>query len=951
MSSTSGLSGDQPVYRILGPLEIRDTDGGELRIPPGRQQIVLAALLVEANRVVSLDQLIEAIWYTSPPATARTQVQICVSRLRRALAAAVGPDTLVTRGPGYELQVADGQLDARTFTDLVAGAAEKTRAGELEEASRTLDTALALWRGPALSGVGSRLLEARANRLDEQRLNAVEAHFDLGLRLGRHHQLIGELAGRVSENPLRERLRGQLMLALFRSGRQAEALETYRAGRELLVEQLGLEPGDELRRLESAILSDDAGLRRNPGPEAAAAPAHPPVVPFQLPADIADFSARDDLIEHTERLLLGGPARRATPVVVLAGKPGVGKTVLAVHVAHRIADDHCPDGQLYCDLGGTRAHPAEPLDVLGRFLRALGVPGPAVPASVDERAELYRQRLAGKRMLVVLDDAESERQVRDLLPGRSSCVVLVTSRVRLTGLAGAGVLDVDVLDPDRATGLLATMIGAERVAAEPVAATALVRLVGGLPLALRIVAARLAARPSWSLAWMLERLSDERRRLDELAHGELMVRASLALTYDGLAGDARRLLRLLSCLDRLSFPVWVAAVLLETDPVRAADLLERLVDAQMLEISAVERDGSPRYRFHDLIRLFAREQLDEHEQPAGRHAALARVASGWLGLAREAHHRIYGGDFTVLHGSAPRLHPPDSAVDRILTDPLVWFEDEQDNLCSTVALAAEAGLDEWAWDLAVTLVALFENRCYYDDWERTHRLALAAVRASANRRGEAALLCSLGSLHLSRARPDAAAEPLARALATFEELGDAHGKAMAHRNLALLDEARGAEAQAQARFECALIEFRLAGDPVGEAYVLGRLAQTELDAGREERAGAYLAEALRICDRTATPRVEVQLRYRLGGLLMRQGRHEEAAELLAGLLTRARAARDLAGEARILHRLGLAHAGLGRRDSAERLLREALELQTRITGGAPDNGVRADLAALEALPG
>ncbi len=949
MSLTSGPAGDEPVYRILGPLEIRDLAGGELRIPPGRQQTVLAALLVEANRVVSLDQLIEAIWYDDPPATARTQVQICVSRLRRALAAAVGPDTLVTRGPGYELHVADGQLDARTFAGLVSGAAERTRTGALEDASRMLGTALALWRGPALSGTGSRLLEGKANHLEEQRLNAVEAHFDLGLRLGRQHQLIGELASQVAANPLRERLRGQLMLALFRSGRQAEALETYRAGRELLVEQLGLEPGDELRRLEAAILADDAGLRRSPAPEAPAALAHPPVVPFQLPADIADFTARDSLIEHTERLLLGHPGRRATPVVVLAGKPGVGKTVLAVHVAHRIAEDHCPDGQLYCDLGGTRAHAADPLDVLGRFLRALGVPGPAVPGSVDERAEMYRHRLAGKRMLVVLDDAQSERQVRDLLPGSSSCVVVVTSRVRLTGLAGAGVLDVDVLDPEQATRMLATMIGTERVAAEPAAVDALVRLVGGLPLALRIVAARLAARPSWSLAWMLERLSDERRRLDELAHGELMVRASLALTYDGLAGDVRRLLRLLSCLDRLSFPVWVAAALLEGDPMRAADLLERLVDAQMLEISAIERDGSPRYRFHDLIRLFAREQLDDHEQASGRRDALARVASGWLGLASEAHHRIYGGDFTVLHGSSPRRRPPADAVDRILADPLRWFEDEQDNLCSIVALAAEAGLDECAWDLAVTLVALFENRCYFDAWERTHRQALAAVRAAANRRGEAALLCSLGSLQLSRSRPDAAAEPLATALATFEDLGDAHGTAMAQRNLALLDEARGADPRA--RFERALVEFRAAGDPVGEAYVLGRLAQTALDAGDEERAAAHLAEALRICDRTGTPRVEVQLRYRLGGLLMRQGRHGEAAELLAGLLARARAARDVAGEARILHRLGLAHAHLGRHETAERLLVEALELQTRISGGAPDDRVRADLAALQALPG
>ncbi|MEC3978289.1 AfsR/SARP family transcriptional regulator [Amycolatopsis sp. H20-H5] len=948
MSSTSGQSGDKPVYRILGPLEISDAAGRELRIPPGRQQTVLGALLLDVNRVVSLDRLIEAIWYSDPPATARTQVQICVSRLRGTLATIGGTGDLMTRGPGYVLLVADSQLDADAFATLVAESAELTSKNALEEAAQLLGRAIALWRGPALSGTTSRTLEAKASHLDEQRLNAVEAYVELRLRLGRHHQLIGELAGLVTAHPLRERLRGQLMLALYRSGRQAEALETYRAGRELLVEQLGLEPGDELRQLETAILAGDSGLQQSPAPAPVAEP--PAVVPFQLPTDIADFTGRDVLIGHAERLLLGGVGKRATPVVVLAGKPGVGKTALALHIAHRLAESRYPDGQLYCDLGGTRAHPATPLDVLGRFLRALGLPGAAIPDSVDERAETYRHLLAGKRMLVVLDDAGSERQVRALLPGSSSSVVLVTSRTRLTGLAGAGVLDVEVLDTTQAIGMLATMIGDDRVAAEPAAAQALVRLVGGLPLALRIVAARLAARPSWSLAWMLDRLSNERRRLDELTHGEMMVRASLALTYDGLEPDVRRLLRLLSAFDCLSFPAWVAAALLEVDLFHAADLLERLVDAQMLEVSAVEEDGSPRYKFHDLIRLFAREQLDEHEQVAGRHAALGRVAGGWLGIAREAHNRIYGGEFTVLHGQAPRWLPPATYLDRILADPLVWLEAEHDNLCSIVTLTAEATLAEWSWDLAVTLVALFETRCYFDEWERTHRQALEAVRAVGNRRGEAALLCSLGSMHLSRAQPEAATAPLTAALTTFDALGDAHGKAMARRNLALLDQAGGDEQAASARFHQALAEFREAGDPVGEAYVLGRIAQIELDGGDEEAAGARLTEALRICLRTGTPRVEVQLRYRLSELMMRQYRHEEAAQVLAEVLEMARAARDLVGEARILHRLGLVQGKLGRRERAEQLLLEALEVQEQISGATSGTRMRADLATLQELP-
>ena len=761
---------------------MQDPAGEDYRIPPGRQQIVLGALLLEVNRTVSLDGLIEATWETDPPATARTQVQICVSRLRGRLAAADGGEHIVTRGPGYALLAGDDEVDARSFQRLVAESDALTGEGRLAESEQVLGAALALWRGPALAGLSSRGLEAGIAHLDEQRMLAIEAHVELGLRLGRHQQLVGELTDLVARHPLREQLRARLMLALYRSGRQAEALETYREGRDLLVEQLGLDPGEELCRLEAAILAGDPALNLDAARPVTtlppARPALPPAAgPFQLPTDIADFSGRAELLADVDRLLRAAAGNRATPVVVLAGKPGVGKTAFAVHLAHRLAEGEYADGQLYVDLGGTRRHPATAMEVLGRFLRALGVAADAVPRTLDERAALYRQLLANRRVLVLLDDADSDGQVRALLPGTASCLVLVTSRVRLTGLAGADVLDVEVLDTGQALQMLTTVIGADRVAAEPAAVEALIRLVGGLPLALRIVAARLAARPRWSLAWMLGRLTDERRRLDELEHGELMVRASVAMTYDGLEGDARRLLRLLSVLDTPTLPAWVGPALLGADPRTGADLLERLLDAQMLEFSSLDLDGSPRYRFHELIRLFAREQLEQLETPADRQAALGRVASGWLGLAAEAHRRIYGGDFTVLHGPAPRRPPPADYSDRVLTDPLAWLEAEHDNLCSVVRTTAEAGLDEWSWDLAGILVALFEARCSYEDWESTHESALAAVRAAGNARGEAAVLCSLGSMHLSRGRPEQAAGPLARALETFTALGDELGLA------------------------------------------------------------------------------------------------------------------------------------------------------------------------------
>jgi DNA-binding SARP family transcriptional activator len=952
--SVPSITPPPPIYRILGPLEVGNGPDSEFRVPPGRQQIVLGTLLCEANRVVSIDHLIDATWEDNPPPTARTQVQICVSSLRRDLSRIGCVEAIVTRVPGYLLQVAKGQLDFQVFVQLTAKADALVRTGDLEQAAELLRLALALWRGPALSGATSRVLAAKGIQLDENRLAALESYLDLELRVGRHHQVVAEVGALVVEHPLRERLRGLLMLALYRSGRQAEALEVYRAGRRLLIDELGLDPGEDLRRLEAAILAGDPALRLDQ-PAASIAPT-PPVapdrpVPFQLPADISDFTGRAEWIEQAERLLTGAAGQRATQVLALAGKPGVGKSALAVHIAHRLLETHFPDGQLYCDLGGTRTHPTTAYDALGRFLRALDIPGPSIPDSVDERAEMYRQRLGRQRMLIVLDDACAHDQVLSLLPGSNTCAVIVTSRIRLTGLPGARVLEIDVLEPDQAIEMLAAVIGQERVAAEPAAAQALIRLVGELPLALRIVAARLAARERWSLAWMLERLSDERRRLDELAHGGMMVRASLALTHDGLEPDARRLLQLLGVLDGLSFPTWVAAALLDADLYRATDLLELLVDAQMLEIAAVDINGSPRYKFHDLIRIFAQEQLEQHEHEEQSRSAVGRVVGGWLALASEAHSRIYGGDFTVLHGAAPRWNPPRPYADRLLADPLLWLEAEHSNLCSAVTLAVSTGLDEACWDLAVTLVTLFERRCYFHDWERTHQQALTVTQAAGNRRGTAALTCSLASMYLSGPRPWAAEDLITSALEAFGEIGDVHGTAMARRNLALLLHRAGDIGQAAPAYRTALEEFRRAGDPIGRAHVLSQIARIEMDDGDEELAGDRLHEALDICREFGNQRVELQVRFRLTELTIRQGRLREADAALADLLVAVRAGRDIIGETRILRRSGLVKSELGDLAAAEDLLRVTLDVCEHAMdhGGAAET--RLELALVLAARG
>ncbi|MFI5761709.1 AfsR/SARP family transcriptional regulator [Streptomyces sp. NPDC051563] len=994
---------DSVVFRILGPLQVTGL-GGPVRIPPGRQEVILAALLLEANRVVSTDYLVDLIWDDEPPDTARTQVQICVSRLRKLFSTAAVPAAITTRPPGYVLKTEGDLVDSALFARTVAEARALAKQGALGEAAELLRTAAALWQGDCLSGVSSDTLRSKALQWDEERLTVAETRIGLELELGRHHQLVGEIQLFVRVHPLRERLRGQLMLALYRSGRQAEALESYRVGRELLVEELGLEPGAELRALESAILAGEVAPPSRPGagdygtgdpgrgtgtrtgtgtaPAAAAPPAAAPAeavagtvaaaslttgdapvperpaplpaapgaasyreeVPRQLPADTSDFVGDEVLIEAIERTLLaeGG---RAVGLAVVVGKPGTGKSTLATHIAHRLSENAFPDGQLYCDLRGTGT-PATSSEVLGRFLRALGIPGPVIPESQDERAEMYRTLMASRRVLVVLDDAASESQIRPLLPGSRSCAVLVTSRVRLTGLPGAHRVELDVMSTEHALELLVRVIGEERVRREGASAEALIRTVGGLPLALRIVAARLAARPHWTLASMVHRLANERHRLDELTHGEMTMRASLSLTHDGLAAADRRLLRLLSLAKGPTLPGWLAGALLDDDRPFPCDLLEPLVDVQMLDVVGVESTGGFRYRFHEIIRVFAREQLAAHDEPAAQKAALGRMLGGWLSLAEQAHRRIYGGDFTVLHGSAPRWEPPAPCVDELLVDPLEWLDSEHANLVQAVEHAAAAQMDELCWDLATTLTTLFEGRGYFDDWERTHQLALEAVRAAGNKRGTAALLSSMGVLHLGRSQKEESRAALTSALGLFQELGDPHGLALCHRDLALLERMQGNEDRALTLYDRALRDFDRVGDVVGRAIVLTQSAQIWMVRGQASAAQDRLDEALGIYRAVGYTGGQARTLRRAGQLSQARGEHERAVRTFTEVLELCRDSGDVIGEGHLLRDLGHAHAELGRGEAARGFYAQALSVREQIMDQGGAALVRLDLARL-----
>ncbi|HEY3607853.1 MAG TPA: BTAD domain-containing putative transcriptional regulator [Pseudonocardiaceae bacterium] len=924
-------------FEVLGPVAVVG-DGRRAQLRAHRQRAILATLLLAANRVVSSERLIDAVWEDAPPATARSQVHICVSAIRGLLREFGGADPIETGPSGYLIRIQPGQLDSHRFEQLTTEATGLAQRGQLAEAVAVARRALDLWRGPALDGLNSSTIATRATRLDEDRLVALESCADWGLRLGRGRELISELAERVAAHPLRERSRAQLMLALHRSGRQAEALEVYRDGRRELI-GLGLEPGDELRRMETLILANDPELMVGEQAPVVLAPAR------QLPADIADFVGRADLVDRLTGLLADSAAHDAVPVVVASGIGGVGKSALAVHTAHLLARSPFTDGQLYADLGGSLAHPRGPGEVLSRFLRALGVFHTAIPDNVDERAELYRSLLADRRMLVVLEDVGTEDQVRLLLPGSSTCGVLITSRAKLVGLAGARVVDVPGFGERDAADLLGRIAGQDRVATERAEVAELTRLVGGLPLGLRIIGSRLAVRPHWTLQQLARRLADEGHRLDELAHGDLGVRATISLTYQGLPDRERLLLRLLCDFDTDGFPDWLAAAVLDIDQFDASELLENLVEAQLVDVTAGGAGVPAHYRTHELVRIFAREQAanDPAEQ---RAAALARVCGGWLSLAELAHQQLYGGQFTVMHGSAARWPVRLAAV-----EPLRWLDVERTNLCAAVRQSAAAGLDELSWDLAMMLVTLFEARAYVDEWEETHRVALAATRAAENRRGEAAMLCSLGSLYVSRGQTEQAKSVLIPALRTFMALDDPHGRALAARNIATVHYQEGELNQAQARYQQALADFRLLGDRVGEAHVLINLARIDLVTGRPDDAIAQLEDALRLSRQAGHRRTEAQALHRMGEAQLAKGRAKDAGHTLRSGLALVRTSGDRIGQMHTLHALGRTHLALGQLENAEYCLREALAIACEAADRLAITQLQPDLATVLARRG
>ncbi|PZS23161.1 MAG: AfsR family transcriptional regulator [Pseudonocardiales bacterium] len=815
-------------FEILGPLRARQGEQ-PVQLSAPMPRTLLGVLLTRSNTPVPVDLLVDALWAGERDPRAAKKLQLHVHRLRRALG---DPGRIRFDNGGYTLLVHPGELDAERFESALA---DSTAISEPARAVGMLRTALRLWRGDPFSDITDLpLLRAEADRLTERRLAGLAQLYCAELACGHANAIIPELAELAAGHPMREQLQGLLMTALYQAGRQAEALEVYHRTRSALVEQLGLEPGNELQRLEHAILTGDPMLE---------APTTPFITPAQLPADITDFTGRRAQLATVAHLAAAAD-RVATVLVAITGKAGVGKTTLAVRAAHRLRAQY-PDGQLFVDLRG-HAHPLTPADVLARFLRSLGVDRMAIPEDADERAALYRSRLADRRLLIVLDNAECEAQLRPLLPGTPGCAVLVTSRTRLAGLTGARLVDLDIFEADQAVELLARLAGPRRVATEPAAAREIVRLCGFLPLALRVAGARLGSRRHWPLSRLEADLANEQHRLDKLQLGDLDVRASLALSYRGLDAMPRRAFRLLGLLEVRDFAPWVAAAMLDISQLQAEELVDTLVDTHLLDVAGQGGSGQLRYRFHDLLRAYAREVAGAEETAADRQAALDRAFGGWLALAEGAACYLTSSTLAETFESGIGWRPDGAILKAVITDPCGWFKVEWPAVAGAVeqAFCVESG--QLGWALGVRLARIFLVRGYYDDWRNVCELMVTGARRAADGAADGMALRAPAELHRLALRLDEALEGVEEILRACAGAGGRAGHPTVAGSI-------GSVSEALPRLDSALTSLRESADPHSDAAAMRRLGTVHRLQRSQEKAARCVQQVLEALDVFSDP--------------------------------------------------------------------------------------------------
>lgn len=930
-------------FGVLGPLQVLADDSGErTAISAARLRALLAVLLWRAGQPVPADELAELVWDGAPPRQASDATRALVMRLRRQLDERAAA-RIMTRAPGYAIEVSGDELDAAQFETLTREAGAAVRAGQWAQAQRTASQALGLWRGDPLTDIPSQMLrDLWLPHLDQLHLQALEWQVEADLHGGRHEELIPELQDLTARHPLRERFHGQLMLALYQCGRQAEALAAYFSARDALVAELGVEPGPDLRDLYQQVL-DSAPVLAATSPTRLAAAEPMRVTPRDLPLTVPDFTGRSAELQALSGLL-DRPGQQVPGTVVISaigGTAGVGKTALAVHWAHQVADRFA-DGQLYANLRGfdPSGNPAATTEVVRGFLNSLGVPPEQVPSTAGAQAALYRSLLAGRQILIVLDNARDEQQVRPLLPASQRSLVIITSRNQLTGLAvdgGAQLIGLDLLNQDEAVQLLTTRIGKSRVAAEPGAVGEIARLCAHLPLALAVTAARAAARPRFPLTQLAAELRSVPGRLDALDTGDptVSVRAVFSWSYRQLGNGAARLFRLLGVHPGPDISAPAAASLAGMGQAEVTGLLRELARDCL-----ITEHAPGRYAFHDLLRTYAASQAQQLDPKPDREVAIGRVLDYYLHTAERGSNLLSPSrDPLALAAPAAGVAPERHADQR---QAVAWFEAEHQVLLAAIALAAETGEDRRAWQLSWAMMEYLYWRGYLHERIAIMSGALAAAARIDDTLGQAISLRCLGNFLIAIGKYDQARAHLDRCLPLFQRLGDRHGEARVRRNLSLLADDEGRYPDALMHSQAALRLYRAIGNETGEAEVLGNVGWCHALLGEYERASEFCEQSLTLCAKLGGLDVEYGVRDTLGYIALHTGDFAQATAHFEVALGLCRQHGHRSNEADLLNHVGDARHAAGELQQARQAWQQALAIYDDIDHHDADK-VRAKL--------
>ncbi|WP_246127684.1 BTAD domain-containing putative transcriptional regulator [Amycolatopsis rhizosphaerae] len=926
-------SGDGIRVEILGPLRV-SVDGEPMDPGSEMQRVLLGLLALSPNTPVLRDSLVETVLGGRAGERGVDSLQSRISRLRRRLQPgrpeSENSGALVAVRGGYQLTVAEGQHDLLTFRRLVARARQAREEGDLAEACRMFSEALALWRGDPLAGLAALQSHPAVVALVRDYRSVVVAYAEVACGLGRYQEVLPLLQQVADAEPLHEAAHAQLMIALTGSGQQAAALKIFDTLRRLLADELGADPGPELATAYQRVLRQEVSR-----------PEYVPVAAYrQLPPDIADFTGREPQLRELIHGLPTSGRPTAVSIVVLEGMGGAGKTRLAVHLAHRLlADGRYGDAQLYVDLQGhSEQPPADPSAVLASFLRLLGVPGEKIPAGLEERSSLFRDRLYGKQALVLLDNAASEDQVLPLLPAGPSNLVVITSR-RALAIDGADTFGVRAFTPTEARNLLVRVVGADRVAAEPVAVNRIVELCGRLPLAVALVARRLRSRSAWTIGELVDRLEQAGDRLSELAAGSRHLRAVFDLSYQALATGERRLFRLLGLHPGNDFTAESAAALAGIAPAEARRVLDRLIDENLVMVNARQR-----YRLHDLLVEYARGRVREEEAEEDREVALVRVLDFYLyGSAaavrvlqpRRQETGPVGGDDS---GDLPL--PSDEQGAR------AWFDAERACLFAAERVAAEQGWTTHAWRLSHVLSEFlyFYGNSKDQDRARTHEMTLAAAVAADDAVGAAFSRQHLAEAYAEQGRVGEACELLRSALEFQHEHGDRWSEVRALESLGFLSYRAGGFAEALRLGERA-VALCTGEDPSYEATLRGEIGFVYAVLGRRDEALDSFQRGLLLSRRHGNADGEARALTGIGDSLRQMGRYAEAVDCLERALGIGLRHGHLPRTARPLLALGVLFRELGRFDDAVANLGEALRIVRTVGGTVGESEVLIELGA------